>query len=238
MKIVVANCSVIYTGRGDTKLSDGVRVIVVKSDGAVSVHHDAGNKPLNYMGKGNVFTVEETNDGLFWNFDTRKESLQIHLKDIFFETNMKLDVDNSVLERDGTENQLQAWIAANPESLGAGYTLVQREFPTGAGPVDLLVQDELGTPVAVEVKRVAMLGAADQANRYVESLKTVDGFHDVRGMIAALDIRPNTVKLAEKRGISMVTLPSNWNSKTDFLLPDSLGDIDLVDSSAETEPDE
>ena len=215
MKLTVARCSVIYTGRGDTTLSEAVRVIIVKSDGAVSVHHDQGNKPLNYMGKDKhlVFTEEDSGEALYWNFDTRKESLQIRITEILSQVDMDVDVDNSVLERDGTEHQLQAWLAAHPEALGKGFTFVQREYPTGAGPVDLLVQDANGNPVAVEVKRVAMLGAVDQASRYIEALKEFDGFEDATAIVAALDIRPNTQALADKRGVKTVTLPKYWNKK-------------------------
>lgn len=215
MKLTVARCSVIYTGRGDTTLSEAVRVIIVKSDGAVSVHHDQGNKPLNYMGKDKhlVFTESDDGEALYWNFDTRKESLQIRITEILSQVDMDVDVDNSVLERDGTEHQLQAWLAANPEALGKGFTFVQREYPTGAGPVDLLVQDANGKPVAVEVKRVAMLGAVDQATRYIEALKEFDGFEDTTAIVAALDIRPNTQTLADKRGVKTVTLPKYWNKK-------------------------
>lgn len=213
MKITVARCSVTYTGRGDTTLSEAVRVIIVKSDGAVSVHHDQGNKPLNYMGKGNVFTEVDDGDALYWNFDTRKESLQIRISEIFSDVDLPVDVDNSVLERDGTEHQLQAWLADHPEALGEGFTFIQREYPTGAGPVDLLVQDADGKPVAVEVKRVAMLGAVDQASRYISALQEFDGFEDTTAIVAALDIRPNTQKLADKRGVKTVTLPKYWNKK-------------------------
>ena len=188
-------------------------MIVVKSDGAVSIHHDQGNKPLNYMGKGNVFTEIVSEDALYWNFDTRKESLQIRITEVLSQVEMEVDVDNSVLERDGTENQLQAWLADHPEALGAGYTFGQREYPTGAGPVDLLVYDELGQPVAVEVKRVAMLGAVDQASRYVEAMKSEEGFERTTAIVAALDIRPNTQKLADKRGVRTVVLPEYWNMK-------------------------
>jgi RecB family endonuclease NucS len=213
MRLTVARCSVTYTGRGDTTLQEAVRVIIVKADGAVSIHHDHGNKPLNYMGKGNVFTEVEGEDALYWNFDTRKESLQVRITEIFSEVDMEVDVDNSVLERDGTEHQLQAWLADHPEALGEGFTFVQREYPTGAGPVDLLVQDSNGTPVVVEVKRVAMLGAVDQASRYISALQEFEGFEDATAIVAALDIRPNTQKLADKRGVRTVILPKYWNKK-------------------------
>jgi RecB family endonuclease NucS len=221
MKLTVARCSVKYTGRGDTILPEAVRVIIVKADGAVSIHHDQGNKPLNYMGADNVFTEVREEDALYWNFDTRvkssrtriTENLQIRITEILSDVDLPVDVDNSVLERDGTEHQLQAWLADHPEALGEGFTFIQREYPTGAGPVDLLVQDAEGRPVAVEVKRVAMLGAVDQASRYIEALKQNEGFADTTAIVAALDIRPNTQKLADNRGVRTVVLPKYWNKK-------------------------
>jgi RecB family endonuclease NucS len=221
MKLTVAKCSVTYTGRGDTMLPEAVRVIIVKSDGAVSIHHDQGNKPLNYMGKDNVFTEVQGDDALYWNFDTKikslrtrvTENLQIRITEILSQVDLPVDVDNSELLRDGTEYQLQAWLAEHPEVLGEGFTFIQREYPTGAGPVDLLVQDADGTPVAVEVKRVAMLGAVDQASRYIEALKQSEGFEDTTAIVAALDIRPNTQTLADQRGVRTVILPKYWNRK-------------------------
>lgn len=207
MRIVIASCSVIYTGRGDTTLAQGVRAIMIKNDGAVSIHNDLGNKPLNYMAKGNVLTETVYDDHTVWSFDTRKESLQITLHNIISDSLFGLDLNSEGLVRDGTEPQLQAWLAANPEVLGEGYSLVQREYPTGAGPVDLLVLDAEGNPVAVEVKRVAMLSAVDQTRRYVEALKNRPGFENVRGLLVALDVRPNTVTLAEKRGLDYLVIP-------------------------------
>lgn len=213
MKIIIADCSVVYTGRGDTTLGRGVRAIMIKDDGSISIHNDASNKPLNYMGKGNVLTIEEQENVKIWSFDTRKESLQVYIHNLISENGFSLDLEDEGLVRDGTENQLQAWLAANPSVFGEGCTLVQREFPTGAGPVDILIQDKDGNYIAVEVKRVALLSSVDQINRYVTSLKEQQGFENATGLIAALDVRPNTLKLADKRGYPCFIIPANWNHK-------------------------
>jgi RecB family endonuclease NucS len=48
MRVVVARCSVRYTGRLSTDLTEAVRLLMVKADGSVLVHADAGvYKPLN-----------------------------------------------------------------------------------------------------------------------------------------------------------------------------------------------
>lgn len=216
MRIVIAKCSAVYTGRGDTKLNESTRAIIIKQDGAVSLHSDLGNKPLNYMGKGNVFTEENNEVGLIWRFDSRNENLTIIITELISDSSFDLPAEEEGLIRDGTENHLQAWLADNPEVIGSGYTLVQREYPTGNGPVDLLVKDADGNPIAVEVKRVAMIGAIGQVKRYVSALTDEDGdFADtpVKGIVVALDIRPNTLKLAEKRGIDCVCVADAWNAR-------------------------
>ena len=214
MRIVIANLSAVYTGRGDTKLGHGVRSVIIKDDGAVSIHNDKGNKPLNYMGRGcQFFESRDATGELVWTFDSRDESLRITIHEILQDTSFPLIQDDPGLVRDGTESHLQEWIASHPHSLGQGFTLVGREYPTGAGPVDLLVRNGEGVPVAVEVKRVAMLGAVDQVSRYVEALRTVEGMESTLGMIAAVDVRPNTMKLAARRGIPWATIPAFWNDK-------------------------
>lgn len=217
MRIVIAKCSAVYTGRGDTKLNESTRAIIIKQDGAVSIHSDLGNKPLNYMGKGNVFSEEIEDDIVLWKFDTRKENLTIHISEIISDSEFELPAEEEGLVRDGTEDHLQEWLADNPEVIGKGYTLVKREYSTGNGPVDLLVEDSLGLPIAVEVKRTAMIAAVDQVGRYVNALSDADDgeFHDkqVRGIVVALDIRPNTLKLAEKRGVECVSILEAWNGR-------------------------
>ena len=219
MRVVVADCSVVYTGRGDTKLGRAVRALVVKSDGSVSVHNDRGTKPLNYMGKGCVHSVVVNEDGCeVWCYDSRKESLQVCMFQVFSDSMFPLEAGvGDVLERDGTEIQLQGWLAENPDVIGEGFVFGSREFATGAGPVDLFMFDPDGVPVAVEVKRTAMLGAVDQVSRYVEALKA-SGYDEVYGLLVALDVRPKTRVLAEKRGIRWVEVPSDWNVQVETVV--------------------
>lgn len=95
---------------------------------------------------------------------------------------------------------------------GDNWPFVEREFATEAGPVDLLFLDENKKPVLVEVKRTAMLGDVDQVSRYVEGVVSQEGYEEARGMIAALDIRPHTRTLAEKRKIPWIVIPCDWSS--------------------------
>jgi hypothetical protein len=48
VRLLVARCEVVYTGRLTATLPEAVRLLVFKADGSVLVHDDAGGyKPLN-----------------------------------------------------------------------------------------------------------------------------------------------------------------------------------------------
>jgi endonuclease len=48
MRLLVARCEVVYTGRLTATLPEATRLLVLKSDGSVLVHDDSGGyKPLN-----------------------------------------------------------------------------------------------------------------------------------------------------------------------------------------------
>ncbi len=48
MRLIVARCEVAYSGRLTAFLPDSVRLLMLKADGSVLVHADAGGyKPLN-----------------------------------------------------------------------------------------------------------------------------------------------------------------------------------------------
>ena len=50
MRLIVAHCEVVYTGRLSATLPPATRLLMLKSDGSVLVHADAGGyKPLNWM---------------------------------------------------------------------------------------------------------------------------------------------------------------------------------------------
>ena len=227
MQVIIAECSAIYSGRGDSTLARGLRAILIKSDGSVSIHNENSNKPLNYMKTASRVDSLNDNGEAIWTFDARHESLRITIHRLCksFTEELLSKADEPGLVRDGTEAHLQEWLFANPEILGPGFLSVEREFNTGAGAVDILALTLDRTPVAVEVKRVAMLGAVDQVQRYIESMKLLPkqiiqdpetselieiDFGQTLGLVAALDLRPKMLILAEKRGVPTVTIPAYW----------------------------
>ena len=62
MRLLVARCEVLYTGRLTARLPEAVRLLVFKADGSFLVHDDAGGfRPLNWM---TPPTMVEDEDGL------------------------------------------------------------------------------------------------------------------------------------------------------------------------------
>ncbi|MDP9378258.1 MAG: endonuclease NucS, partial [Actinomycetota bacterium] len=50
MRLIVARCSVEYSGRLSARLPEALRLLMFKADGSVLVHADCGGyKPLNWM---------------------------------------------------------------------------------------------------------------------------------------------------------------------------------------------
>ena len=48
LRLIVARCEVTYSGRLNAYLPESTRLLIVKADGSVLVHADAGGfKPLN-----------------------------------------------------------------------------------------------------------------------------------------------------------------------------------------------
>lgn len=211
-------------------LPRATRAILWKADNSVSIHNDVSNKPLNYM-KEAAFSIQEGEDTPTWIFETNKESLHITIHSIISDTACNLaGTEDPGLIRDGTENQLQEWLFENPQVFGDGWTMIQREFPTPRGPVDLMALDEYGKPVAIEVKRVAMSPAIDQIRRYTEALRThareetvSTVYHGIglldlaetRGVVAALEFRPRALEIAERRGVTLVNVPFYWRQNQD-----------------------
>ena len=198
MRLVIARCSVDYSGALTSHLASAVRLLMVKADGCVAIHADGGAyKPLNWMNAPNLLVEEEGR----WVVTSRKgETLTITLEEVLHDSLHELGEDPG-LNKDGVEAHLQELLAEHPEELQEGLRLVRREYPTDIGPVDLLCRDVDGAAVAVEVKRRGEIDGVEQLTRYLERLNRDPLLRPVRGIYAAQVIKPQARVLAEERGI-------------------------------------
>ena len=201
MRLVIATCSVDYSGRLSAHLPEATRLLMLKADGSVSVHSDGGAyKPLNWMNP----PCEVRVDADRWVVTNPKgETITISISEVHWEVDHDLGSDPG-LQKDGVEADLQELLAANPGILSEGLRLVRREYPTDIGPVDLLCRDADGLAVAVEVKRRGEIDGVEQLSRYLERLALDGRLRPVRGIFAAQVIKPQAAVLAASRGIECV----------------------------------
>ncbi|AKK05622.1 putative nuclease of the RecB family [Corynebacterium mustelae] len=215
MRLVIARCSVDYVGRLEAHLPSADRLLMVKADGSVSIHaDDRAYKPLNWMTPPCTLTEldrPENSDGseemaAFWVVENKKgEQLRITLEAIHSDLSYDLGEDPGLV-KDGVEAHLQELLAEHIETLGEGYDLIRREYPTPIGPVDILCRDSGGGTVAVEVKRRGGIDGVEQLSRYLELLNRDLLLAPVEGVFAAQEIKPQARTLAEDRGIRCVVL--------------------------------
>ena len=187
---------------------------MVKADGSVSIHaDDRAYKPLNWMtppcslSEAPILDEEGNTTGQqFWTVENKKgEQLRINIDTIHSEQSFDLGQDPGLV-KDGVETHLQELLAEHIDTLGEGYSLIRREYPTAIGPVDILCKDGDGATVAVEIKRRGGIDGVEQLSRYLELLNRDDLLKPVRGVFAAQEIKPQAKTLASDRGIRCVTL--------------------------------
>jgi endonuclease len=207
VRLVIAQCTVDYIGRLTAHLPSARRLLLIKSDGSVSVHaDDRAYKPLNWMSPPCRLTEDDGGELPVWVVENKSgEQLRITVEQIEHDSSHDLGVDPGLV-KDGVEDHLQTLLAEHVELLGAGYTLVRREYMTPIGPVDLLCRDQQGGSVAVEIKRRGEIDGVEQLTRYLELLNRDSLLAPVTGVFAAQQIKPQARTLAADRGIRCVTL--------------------------------
>jgi endonuclease len=204
VRLVIARCSVDYAGKLTAHLPMAPRLILIKADGSVSVHaDDRAYKPLNWMNPPCALKEEEGK----WTVTHGKsgEQLILTIEEILHDTSHELGIDPG-LQKDGVEAHLQELLAEHITTLGDGWKLIRREYPTAIGPVDILCRDEANATVAIEIKRRGEIDGVEQLTRYLELLNRDPLLAPVRGVFAAQEIKPQARVLAADRGIGCVTL--------------------------------
>ena len=202
VRLIVARCEVLYTGRLTAVLPEALRLLMLKADGSVMVHADSGGfKPQNWMTPPTV--IEEEPGRMVVRKRGGEEQLDIRIAETLSDVSHDMG-EAAALEKEGVERDLQELLAAQPGSCGEGLRLVRREWPTDIGPVDLMCRDGTDGYVAVEIKRIGTIEAVEQLTRYLERICTAPGLERCRGVLAAQVIKPQARVLAEARGLDCV----------------------------------
>jgi len=211
-------CEIWYSGRAESYLPGGDRLIIIKEDNTLLVHQPTGNNPINYMKPNSKHTVHFDKGVLFLNSRNlgQKEFLDIKISQVHFLHSHKLE-DGQSIQIQGTEQDMANMLFMNPEMLEQGFKPYSREEHTTFGFIDLFGNDKEGNVTVVECKRyTADLAAVSQLRRYVEKIKDAKGIRDVRGIIASPRISPNAQNMLEQWGFSWVQVkPPKYLEKFD-----------------------
>ncbi|MEM4254395.1 MAG: endonuclease NucS [Candidatus Woesearchaeota archaeon] len=202
------NCTIRYSGRAESFLNEGDRVIMIKSDNALLVHQPTGNAPINYMKPGTGYTVRTDDNKLVLKATNilEKESMEIVISRVHFFNSHKLE-DGQAIVIAGTEEDMSNMLYKNPELVEQGFKPVSQEEQTKYGFIDVLGTDKDGVLTVVECKRYAAdLAAVTQLRRYVEKIMASKGITKVRGILAAPKITPNAEKMLKDWGFSFVSV--------------------------------
>jgi RecB family endonuclease NucS len=209
VRLIVARCSIDYSGRLSTHLAEATRLLMIKADGTFLVFSDHGGpsmKPLNWMTPPTI--LEETPDRIVVRKRSSgaEERLEIELSEVLSDVSHEMGSPDAdvALAKDGVEAHLQELLAEQPHRCGDGFRLFKREWATDIGPVDLMCRDADDGWIAVEIKRVAGIEAVEQLTRYLERIRLDPAFADCRGLLAAQAIKPQARVLAGARGIDCV----------------------------------
>src|ERR1700739_5218 len=143
MRLIVARCSAVYSGRLHTVLPEALRLIMIKADGSVLVHADAGGyKPLNWMTPPTVIEEPSVGGDVPRTIVVRKRAgsgedrLEIRIAEVISDSEHEMGSpdDDVGLAKDGVEAHLQELLAGQPHWCGEGLRLGRREWPAGHGP--------------------------------------------------------------------------------------------------------
>ena len=204
VRLIVARCEVEYSGRLSAFLPESTRLLMLKADGSVLVHADAGGyKPLNWMTPPTVVEEEPGRIVVRKRAGRAEDRLEIRLQEVLSDVEHEMG-EAAGLEKDGVERDLQEALAERPQWVAEGLRLVRREWPTDVGPVDLMCRDADDSWVAVEIKRVGTIEAVEQLTRYLDFIRRDPAKDGCRGILAAQTLKPQAVTLAESRGLRCV----------------------------------
>ena len=191
------HCAVHYSGRAESFLDYGDRVIIIKEDNTLLVHQPKGSNPVNYMKENTsydvsldkgILTLKARNTAL-------KEFMDIAIKDIYSMHYRKLSDAKSIIV-EGTEEDMANMIFEHPELIEPGFKPLSREEHTQFGFIDVFGYDKDNILVVVECKRyVADFKAVEQLNRYVQKIMSSKGLAKVRGILAAPKITPGAQEM-------------------------------------------
>jgi len=195
--ILACRCEIHYSGRAESFLTSGDRIILIKADKTLLIHQPSGSAPINYMKSNTAYRLESEGDGFVLHCHNvpDKEFMDISISELHSFQQLQLE-DNEKIHLAGSERDMSDMIYDNPLLIEPGFKPLSREEHTKYGFIDVFGYDKSNVLVVIECKRyTADLKAVDQLERYVRKIKQLKGLKNVRGIIASPKISPNTLQM-------------------------------------------
>src|SRR5438105_3734738 len=104
MRLIVARCEVRYSGRLNALLPEALRLIMIKADGSVLVHADAGGyKPLNWMTPPTVIEEDESGMVVRKRAGKTEDRLEIEIAEVLSDVSHDMGTpdEDAALAKDG-----------------------------------------------------------------------------------------------------------------------------------------
>ena len=216
--VLGCRCEISYSGRAESFLPEGDRIVLIKEDGSMIIHQPTGNNPVNYMKPGTTHSVSFQEGKCVINsksVDT-KEFMSMKIGEVYFFNSYKMQ-DGQAIELKGTEKDMAEMIMKSPELIEKGFKPLNMEEYTKYGFIDIFGYDKDNTLTVIECKRYcADPAAVTQLRRYVEKVKSSKGLTFVRGVLAAPKITSNALQMLNDWGFKFVELsPPKYFEKFD-----------------------
>ena len=202
MILIVATCSVNYSGRTGSQLGRGERLIILKEDGCVLVHRGRDYQPVNWQPSGCIIRSQII-DGRLWVKAVRPsplESLSIDASEVQLLATISLE-DEAQFILHATEEEMQKAILVQPDIIESGLQIMDFEKKVLPGFVDVYAADSEGNTVVIEIKKdAAGVPAAKQLIEYLKHISAPPG-RRVRPMLVAPSLAKGVSAVMAKAGI-------------------------------------
>ena len=217
--VAVGRCTVKYSGRAASKISEGDRLLIIKSDGTFLVHQSKKMAAINYQGPGARISCAALPGGALSVVAERsrpmREKIEVVFSNLQFVQSFELHDDEAITVL-GTERELANLLMDDLHSIERGLVPLKHESSLAKGMIDILAEDRHGNLVVVELKRrTAHLAAASQLQRYVQELSKRKN-RRVRGILCSPSISPNAKAFLEKEGMEWHRLDYSITTKAEI----------------------
>lgn len=193
--IILAKCSVEYDGRGLSKLSSGVYLIIIKADASLQVHTSKLIKPINYMAAGSRIEFDGSNIIA----RNHSETIKIIISETI-ESLSPAEWHDNKIHMLRTEAELVQKLIIDLKTDFSSDEYIQEYDTKSLGLIDLVRIDSSLVYHSYEVKRKkASIANISQAIRYVEYLSAIG--KKCVGYIVAPSITVNAMEYAESKHI-------------------------------------